>query len=311
MNYYLVAPAKSFHKDENLLTYESEVKLAPGQIVAIPFGKQTTIGIIAKKTEQPDFATKPIAEVLYDTPLPKHLLKALFWLTDYYRCPLSSVVQAALPRGITKKRRSTSNSLENTLYSTESQNPLSSAQKRAISELEANPANTVLLHGITGSGTRARSKDKRSAHRPGTRSAPCFPSSLRNKLPNQRLTCFQYARHDSCDIRSYKRSDSHRKHTDRQEGLKPQHQIGNADQEQQHTDHPKQNRRDIRGDQACPFQQEQHKPHWGEQYLEYHTHVAPLLRNRSVHSERFPRPGCGCCSCVGPSRADSGALIPQ
>lgn len=152
MNYYLVAPAKSFNQSENLLTYESEAPLKIGQIVEIPFGKQSTIGIVAEKTEKPDFATKAISRVLYEQPLPKHLVKALFWLADYYRCPLSSVVGAILPRGITKSRRNTSKKLENTLYSSESQNPLSEAQKHVIAELEANPANTVLLHGITGSG---------------------------------------------------------------------------------------------------------------------------------------------------------------
>lgn len=152
MNYYLIAPAKSFHQSENLLTYESEEKLQPGQIVETPLGKQSAIGVIVKKVTKPDFATKAIIRVLYETPLPSHLIKAMLWLTDYYRCPLSSVVQAILPRGITKKRRSTPEMLENRLYSPESQNPLSKAQKRAIDEIEANPANTVLLHGITGSG---------------------------------------------------------------------------------------------------------------------------------------------------------------
>ena len=152
MNYYLVAPAKSFHQSENLLTYESELPLKIGQIIEVPFGKNTTIGIVAEKTQKPDFQTKAIARILYETPLPKHIVKALFWLSDYYRCPLSSVVSAILPRGITKSRRNTSSALNNTLFSPKSQNPLSAAQKRAISEIEANPANTILLHGITGSG---------------------------------------------------------------------------------------------------------------------------------------------------------------
>ncbi len=152
MNYYLIAPAKSFHQSENLLTYESEEKLQPGHIVEVPFGKQSAIGIVVRNSSRPDFATKPINKVLYETPLPTHLVKAMLWLTDYYCCPLSSVVQAILPRGITKNRRSAPKSLENNLYSPESQNPLSEAQRRAIDEIEANPANTVLLHGITGSG---------------------------------------------------------------------------------------------------------------------------------------------------------------
>ncbi|MCQ2570639.1 MAG: primosomal protein N' [Candidatus Saccharibacteria bacterium] len=152
MNYYLIAPAKSFHQSESLLTYESEESLKVGQIVEIPFGKQTAIGIITQKISQPDFATKPISKVLYDTPLPKHIVKALSWLSDYYRCPLSSVVSAILPRGITKSRRTAKTESQNTLFSPNCDNPLSDAQKRTISDLENNPANTVLLHGITGSG---------------------------------------------------------------------------------------------------------------------------------------------------------------
>lgn len=152
MNYYLIAPAKSFHQSENLLTYESETPLQIGHIVEIPLGRQNAIGVVVKKTKKPDFTTKPINNILYETPLPEHLIKAMLWLTDYYRCPLSSVVQAALPRGITKKRCSATKDLANTLFSSESQNPLSKSQRRAIDEIEANPANTVLLHGITGSG---------------------------------------------------------------------------------------------------------------------------------------------------------------
>ena len=152
MNYYLIAPAKTFRQDENQLTYESEQVFKTGQIVEIPLGRQTAIGIITKKVAKPEFPTKAIIRALYDTPLPGHLVKALLWLCDYYRCPLSSVVQAALPRGITKNRRKNLTLETNALYDSSSKNPLSAAQKRVIKELEQNPANTLLLHGITGSG---------------------------------------------------------------------------------------------------------------------------------------------------------------
>ena len=152
MNYYLVAPAKTFHQTDNLLTYSSEEKLKIGQIVEIPLGKQSCIGIVTEKTDQPAFETKPIVRPIYDEALPKHLMKALFWLAEYYRCPLSSVVQAILPRGITKKRRNAANPLMSNKLDKTPENPLSAAQQRAIAEIEANPANTILLHGITGSG---------------------------------------------------------------------------------------------------------------------------------------------------------------
>lgn len=149
MKYYLIAPAKTFHSSDNLLTYSSETPLKIGQIVEIPLGRQSTIGIVVKNTTQPDFDTKSITKIIYEQPLPKKLVDALFWLSSYYRCPLSTVIQAALPRGITKNRRG---KLPEAPNITPIANPLNSAQRAAIRAIEENPANTILLHGITGSG---------------------------------------------------------------------------------------------------------------------------------------------------------------
>ena len=149
MKYYLIAPAKTFHSSDNLLTYSSETPLKIGQIVEIPLGRQSTIGIVVKNTTQPDFDTKSITKIIYEQPLPKNLVDALFWLSSYYRCPLSTVIQAALPRGITKNRRG---KLPENPNITPIDNPLNSAQRAAIRAIEENPANTILLHGITGSG---------------------------------------------------------------------------------------------------------------------------------------------------------------
>lgn len=149
MKYYLIAPAKTFHSSDNLLTYSSETPLKIGQIVEIPLGHQSTIGIVVKNTTQPNFDTKLITKIIYEQPLPKKLVDALFWLSSYYRCPLSTVIQAALPRGITKNRRG---KLPEDPNITPIDNPLNSAQRAAIRAIEENPANTILLHGITGSG---------------------------------------------------------------------------------------------------------------------------------------------------------------
>lgn len=149
MKYYLIAPAKTFHSSDNLLTYSSETSLKIGQIVEIPLGRQSTIGIVVKNTTQPDFDTKSITKIIYEQSLPKKLVDALFWLSSYYRCPLSTVIQAALPRGITKNRRG---KLPEAPSITPIDNPLNSAQRAAIRAIEENPANTILLHGITGSG---------------------------------------------------------------------------------------------------------------------------------------------------------------
>lgn len=150
MNYYLIAPAQTFHNSDSLLTYESEQKLNVGQIVTIPLGKKTALGIVMQKCDKPDFATKAIVNILYDEALPSKLTKSLNWLADYYRAPMSSVIQAALPRGITKKRRDKTEKLPEIEKKTD--NPLNSAQQQAIKDIEESNSRTTLLHGITGSG---------------------------------------------------------------------------------------------------------------------------------------------------------------
>ena len=152
MNYYLIAPAKTFHDSDNTLTYASVEPLEIGHIVEIPLGKKTTVGIVSAKTLRPDFETKEVLRLLYPEPLPKHLMKALFWLSDYYRCPLSAAVQAILPRGITKKRRVVKNTTDSILSQKASSNPLNAAQKDALKKINQCTANTIMLHGITGSG---------------------------------------------------------------------------------------------------------------------------------------------------------------
>ena len=152
MNYYLIAPAKTFHDSDNTLTYASVEPLKIGHIVEIPLGKKTTVGIVSAKTSQPDFETKGILRLLYPEPLPKHLMKALFWLSDYYRCPLSAAVQAILPRGITKKRRVVKNTTDSISSQKATPNPLNAAQKDALKKINQCTANTIMLHGITGSG---------------------------------------------------------------------------------------------------------------------------------------------------------------
>ena len=151
MHYYLIAPAKTFHNSDNLLTYSSDLSLKVGHIVQIPLGKQQSIGIVVKNTTEPEFATKPITRLLYEQPLPPKLVNAILWLAEHYRCPLSTVIQAALPRGITKKRRANLMSIPKHDVSVQ-QNPLNPAQLQALHAIESNPANTILLHGITGSG---------------------------------------------------------------------------------------------------------------------------------------------------------------
>ena len=101
--YYEVAPNKTVIKNSHFLTYHSNKKLQSGQIAEIPIGKKNIIGIVWKKVEKPTFDTKEIIRC-YPTPLPKHLLEASRWISEYYQTPLGQVISAILPKGIFKNR---------------------------------------------------------------------------------------------------------------------------------------------------------------------------------------------------------------
>jgi primosomal protein N' (replication factor Y) len=150
MNYYEVCPTKIFRAGSDFLTYESEANLKIGTIILVPLGKSTIPAVIFKKVAKPDFATKPISKTLYDTPLPQNLLSSLLWLSGYYATPLPAVLSAALPAGIEKTRKNTLKPAKKA--KTAPLMPLSKAQKDTYDDIANNKNQTILLHGITGSG---------------------------------------------------------------------------------------------------------------------------------------------------------------
>lgn len=150
--FYEVIPTKIFRNDSGTLTYFSQQKLLPGHIVLIPLGKTTCPGIIVKSISKPSFSCKPIKSLLYSTPLPTHLLKALFWLSSYYLSPLPSVASLVLPVGIAKNRHSTHLEQKIAPVAQKGLITLNSAQTIALKELKSIKNPTKLLFGITGSG---------------------------------------------------------------------------------------------------------------------------------------------------------------
>ena len=149
--FYEVIPIKLFRKNAASLTYSSNSPLKIGQIVVVPIGKATSPAIVIKQTVAPIFKTRPIFGVVYDSPLPKHLIKLILWFSEYYLTPPPLVANLILPQGITKKRR----------QKTEQEPPkpqkipiieLNNAQKTALKAIYGSNKATKLLHGVTGSG---------------------------------------------------------------------------------------------------------------------------------------------------------------
>ncbi len=149
---YEVIPTQIFRKNTNFLTYYSDKNLKPGHIVIIPLGKKTIVGIVKKKTEEKIvFKPKPIEKLLYETPLPNHLLKSIIWLSKYYCVSMPAVASLVLPQGITKKRREKTK-IPPKLTQKLPIIPLNPAQKQALKALRNAKEATKLLHGVTGSG---------------------------------------------------------------------------------------------------------------------------------------------------------------
>jgi primosomal protein N' (replication factor Y) len=150
MHYYEIVPTKIFRTNAESLTYHSDHPLPPNTLVLIPLGKKSTPGLLLHKVPKPPFPTKPITKILHPTPLPPHLTKAIKWLSHYYATPLPITLQTALPTGLEKSRKppkptpSPTHSIPLT--------PLTPAQQKAFQSISTNPQNTILLHGITGSG---------------------------------------------------------------------------------------------------------------------------------------------------------------
>ena len=148
--FYEVIPTKIFRSGAGALTYASDLDLQPGHLVTIPLGRTSCTGIVLKKVASPSFSCKPITKLLYETPLPSHLLKATLWLSSYYLSPLPATAKLLLPVGVWKKRRGAMS--EETESSIASEPLLNTHQQTAIKEIKSAPSTTKLLFGITGSG---------------------------------------------------------------------------------------------------------------------------------------------------------------
>lgn len=172
--YYEVIPTEVFRSGGSMLTYSSDMALSAGQVVLVPLGRKKVIGIVYRKVKRVDFPTKPIEKLICPFLLPSHLLKTIFWLSQYYLTPVPLVADLVIPAGLASKNAlkgylepiedSSSQNCGTTALKLEkplkaplhkpkiAQIPLNSAQKQALAELAQIPNYTKLLRGVTGSG---------------------------------------------------------------------------------------------------------------------------------------------------------------
>lgn len=151
VKYYLVCPVGVIAGKQDGLTYSAEKEFKVGDIVNIPFGKTSRIGVVLSGVPRPKFATKPIASSIADTFLPDHLLSLAQWISQYYATRLPFVLQSVLPSGISKTRRSITKDEVKTIRDSSIPN-LTKDQQDVLRDIRSSNQTTHILHGVTGSG---------------------------------------------------------------------------------------------------------------------------------------------------------------
>ncbi|HSE29914.1 MAG TPA: primosomal protein N' [Candidatus Saccharimonadales bacterium] len=148
--YYLIAPAAVVRENSPAFTYESTIELAEGTVLQVPVGKKTFTAVVIEQIKKPQFATKPVGKILTNQPVPAPLIRLAFWLSEYYCTHLGIVLQAILPTGLQKQRKlpkSTTHPSRDRIKIV-----LNPTQKAALEVIKSSKNQTILLHGVTGSG---------------------------------------------------------------------------------------------------------------------------------------------------------------
>jgi len=154
MYYYEVAPLKIVRQESNVFTYNAEKKMKIGSLVTVPIGKVSQTGLIIRSVKKPPYDTRSISSVLDYAPIPQPLVDTIAWLGEYYSTHLATVLQTALPAGLTKTRRPLKNAtirpVRHRIHFL-----LNKAQSTAVSSVMEASQGTFILHGVTASGKTA------------------------------------------------------------------------------------------------------------------------------------------------------------
>ncbi len=137
--------------DTKKFTYKlGAEKVVVGSLVALPFGKRRTYGVIRKiiPKVKTDYKVVSITKVLDLPPLPEHLLTLSDWMIEYYASSAQAVWRMVLPKSLGTKSRATT---PPTLSKKAGLVELTSDQQAAFKKIIA-AKKPILLQGVTGSG---------------------------------------------------------------------------------------------------------------------------------------------------------------
>jgi len=126
------------------------LKLKPGQLVSIPFGRKKITGVVYETNKESDnkFKLKPISEILDATAvLSENQLKLAKWISEHYLTSLGLVIKSMLPKRSVRPPKFSYQERE-----LEKPHILSQDQSLALKTILTEKNKITLLHGITGSG---------------------------------------------------------------------------------------------------------------------------------------------------------------
>ncbi|MDR0632417.1 MAG: primosomal protein N' [Holosporaceae bacterium] len=146
MNTFSVLPIGPFN---NFYSYTSEDEFLVGDVVEVPFGRRSVIGIITNENATTDRDLKKISKSL-NLNIGQTNYDYLKWVSNYTMIPLGNVLKMMLPEKMVflEERHFPSE----TFPSSKEIITLNPDQTAAYQKITENGSGTFLLNGVTGSG---------------------------------------------------------------------------------------------------------------------------------------------------------------
>ncbi len=156
MYFYNILLADHRFRGSGLLTYHSTEEIPIGTVVTVPLRNRQTVGITAEKASRPQssITTKSISNIVTKKQLPSHLLELIAWLSEYYPSSPGQAAQLCMPQFLALKQKLPLAPPEDQNFSplpTSIKPELTSEQRVSLNAVRSS-TDSVLLHGITGSG---------------------------------------------------------------------------------------------------------------------------------------------------------------
>lgn len=142
-------------ESKSSLSYEAIEGLKIGQSVKVPLRNRLVSGVVWDLNNiKPNFKTRPVNEISNPTPLlSKEQITLIKWMSEYYFCPLHTVLKLFIPKRVFEQkpiRENKKTSIDQIIRSKTLS--LNKGQIEAIETIKKSTKNKFLIHGVTGSG---------------------------------------------------------------------------------------------------------------------------------------------------------------